>query len=196
VTEQSWQSVSDLQVYDGIASIGAFEHFAARKTSAQQRSAQYGHFFAWSAARLAPGSRLYLQTICFLVDQIVDFSRLPKHVLMPLIRRLRPVREEWPNSMLPVSLIEILAAADPYFEVVSVRARRHDYARTCSVWLERLSAQRDEAIELVGDKTVQRFESYLAAAGPAFAQGFMNLYQIVLSKRQRIPELSGPAAEP
>lgn len=132
---------------------------------------------------------MYLQTICFLVNEIVDFSQLPMNVLMPLVRRLRPVREEWPNSMLPVSLTEILAAADPDFEVVSVRARRHDYARTCSVWLERLAARRTEALELVGDKTVRRFENYLAAAGPAFAQGMMNLYQLVLSKRRTIPEL-------
>ena len=189
VRELPWQSVTQTQVYDGIASIGAFEHFAARKTSAEERAAQYRRFFAWSAERLNEGGRMYLQTICFLADSIVDLSRLPKHVLMPIIRRLRPVRQEWPNSMLPVSLTEIITAADPYFEVVSVKARRRDYARTCAVWLERLAARRDEARALVGDKTVQRFESYLAAAGPAFDQGMMNLYQLGLSKRQTISEL-------
>jgi cyclopropane-fatty-acyl-phospholipid synthase len=190
VNELPWQSVTSGQVYDGIASIGAFEHFAARKTSPAERSAQYGRFFAWSAQRLPEAGRMYLQTICFLADNIVDFSRLPKHVLMPLIRRLRPVRQEWPNSMLPVNLMEILAAADPYFEVVSVRARRRDYARTCAVWRERIAENRSEALALVGHKTVERFEGYLAAAGPAFEHGMMNLYQIVFSKRQTIAELA------
>lgn len=196
VSEQSWQQVSEVQRFDGIASIGAFEHFAARKTTSEERGAQYRRFFAWSAARLDQGSRMYLQSICFLVEQIVDFTQLPMHVLMPILRRLRPVREEWPNSMLPVSLTEILGAADPYFEVVSVKARRQDYARTCAVWLERIAARRGEALELVGDTTVRRFESYLAAAGPAFEQGMMNLYQIVLSKRQVIPELASATAAP
>ena len=190
VHEVPWQDANLTEVYDGIASVGAFEHFAARKASEAERAAQYRRYFAWSAARLRDGGRMYLQTICFLADSIVDFSRLPRHVLMPIIRRLRPVRNEWPNSMLPVSLTEIVSSADPYFEVVAVKARRRDYARTCAAWRRRLLAQRADAVALVGDKTVQRFDDYLAAAGPAFDQGLMNLYQIVFSKRQTIAELA------
>jgi cyclopropane-fatty-acyl-phospholipid synthase len=189
VFQSTWQEHTATETYDAIASIGAFEHFAARKITSEERTAQYAKFFDWAADRLQPGGRMYLQTICFLLDSLTDLSQLPRPVLMPLVRRMRPVREEWPNSSLPTGLGQIVGAANARFEVVSVRARRHDYARTCQAWLDRLADRRTEAVELVGEDKVRRFENYLNAAAPAFSQGWMTLYQLVLAKRMPIAEL-------
>ena len=169
---------------------GAFEHFAARRAGQDERRAQYTRFFGYCAQRLPEGGRLYLQTIGFMAESILEPDRLPKAQWLEIARRMHPVRQEWHNSMPPTSLTEILAAADREFEVVSVRARRHDYARTCAEWLARLQQRRDEALALAGEKTVRRFESYLGAAGPAFDQGLTNLYQIVFSKRESLGALS------
>ena len=187
---RTWQEHDDPQRYDAIASIGAFEHFAARRSGQDERRTQYTRFFGYCAQRLPEAGRLYLQTIGFMAESILEPDRLPKAQWLEIARRMHPVRQEWHNSMPPTSLTEILAAADREFEVVSVRARRHDYARTCAEWLARLQQRRDEALALAGEKTVRRFESYLRAAGPAFDQGLTNLYQIVFSKRESLGALS------
>jgi hypothetical protein len=126
---------------------------------------------------------MYLQTICFLEESLADPAGLPFELVKPVVRLMRPVRMEWPNSMLPAGLWEILQAAAPRFEVASVRSRREDYARTCQTWLERLRARRTDAVTFVGEATVERFETYLASCAPTFDRGILTLYQIVLNKR-------------
>jgi cyclopropane-fatty-acyl-phospholipid synthase len=181
VVAQTWQTYGGEECYDALTSVGAFEHFAAHSASAEQRRAEYRRFFSWSAQRLQQGARMYLQTICFLME--TDLDKVPKELALPLVRTLRPVRKEFPDSTLPASLAEIVDAADPHFEVVTVRSRRQDYARTCMAWHDRLRARRSEGVQLVGEEMVVRFEHYLTAAAEAFSQSFLTLYQLVFSKR-------------
>ena len=67
-------------------------------------------------------------------------------------------------------------------EVTDVESLRRHYARTCSEWADRLEAQRERAIAIAGDKRVRIWQIYFAGCAYGFAQGWMNIYQVLACK--------------
>jgi len=67
-------------------------------------------------------------------------------------------------------------------EVTDVESLRRHYARTCGEWADRLDANRDRAMVSAGDKRVRIWQVYLAGCAYGFAQGWMNIYQVLACK--------------
>jgi len=166
---ESWEDHRPAQPYDGIVSVGAFEHFARPDLSAAQRVAIYRRFFGRCHDWLKPGGRLSVQTIACGNMRREDFSSFF-------------ASEIFPESDLP-TLGEIAEAADCLFEIESVHNDRRDYARTLKAWRANLAARRAEAEALVGPETVHRYDRYFMLAAIAFdALGSMVLLRLALTR--------------
>jgi cyclopropane-fatty-acyl-phospholipid synthase len=69
------------------------------------------------------------------------------------------------------------------FEVHDVEGWRMHYARTCELWCKRLSARRDEAIQLMGEEKYRIWVAYLAASSVGFQDGLLRIFQTVATKQ-------------
>ncbi|HSP81433.1 MAG TPA: class I SAM-dependent methyltransferase, partial [Myxococcaceae bacterium] len=165
---ESWSDHSAERPYDAIISVGAFEHFAQHGLTPEEKIASYRHFFARCHEWLKPGGRLSLQTIVYGNCLREDFS--------PFF-----AEEVFPESDLPRPS-EIAAAADCLFELELVRNHREHYKRTCEIWWRRLRQRRTEAVQLVGEEVVARYEKYLQYCTIAFHVGTMGLMRLTLRR--------------
>ena len=69
------------------------------------------------------------------------------------------------------------------FEVHDVEGLRLHYARTLRLWLDRLTARREEAIAQVGPERYRMWIAYLAGVMGGFEHGPQQVFQIVAVKR-------------
>jgi cyclopropane-fatty-acyl-phospholipid synthase len=169
---ENWTDHRPTQRYDAITSVGAFEHFAQVDSTAEDRLRTYAAFFRRCREWLIPGGRLSLQTFAYASAKTRERNRQSAGTQF-LASNIFPETD-------PPLLTEILTAAEDSFEVIRLRNDRLDYARTCEVWLERLSRRRAEAVELVGEKLVDRFATYLKLSHLGFAVGELHLYRVTL----------------
>jgi cyclopropane-fatty-acyl-phospholipid synthase len=159
--------------YDGIISIGAFEHFANYGMSRAERLTAYRAFFERCREWLPQGGRLSLQTNT--KGNNIRLDRETRSDLRFVIERIFTESElPWPS--------EILEASERRFEVASLRNDHDDYARTCQAWLDALVANRDRAIEIVGDQAVADYERYLRGAVGCFWRRQLGLMRIVFER--------------
>jgi cyclopropane-fatty-acyl-phospholipid synthase len=70
------------------------------------------------------------------------------------------------------------------FEVHDVEGWRGHYARTTKLWCQRLSAEEERAVELVGRERYRLWTIYLAGVSMAFTDGSMRLYQTVATRHR------------
>jgi cyclopropane-fatty-acyl-phospholipid synthase len=166
VRTESWVEYEPEDRFDGIVSIGAFEHFARPDDSAAEKIRTYREFFTRCRGWLNDDGMLSLQTIAYL-----NMSRDGASSFIQ--------QEIFPNADLP-TLAEITAAAEGVFEVQSVSNGRLDYAWTCEEWARRLRAHRAEAVDLVGGDVVARYERYLKLSAVGFRMGKITLLRLVL----------------
>jgi cyclopropane-fatty-acyl-phospholipid synthase len=134
-------------VFDGVASLGAFEHFCSPDDYQAGRQEEiYRRLFERVAGMLPDAGRFYLQTMVFgenmmRADQI-DFEAL----------RSVPPREsdEWyiallgrqfPGSWLPFGPDQLIRCAEPHFKLVSSTSGRTDYIETINQWNARIGAR-------------------------------------------------------
>ncbi|MET9730924.1 cyclopropane-fatty-acyl-phospholipid synthase family protein [Streptomyces sp. NPDC006458] len=177
VQVQDWRDHEPEDVYDGIVSIGAFEHFADQTMSRDERIGAYRAFFARCAGWLPPLGRLSLQTIALTDDTDHDES-VPEFF----------ARAVFPGSALP-RLSEIATACEPYFAISRLREDGADYARTLQGWSTRLFQAREQAQLLVGPDNYRRYRTYLRASQIVFMRQASTLYRITL---RRWPARRGP----
>lgn len=163
---ESWTDYEPDTRFDGIVSIGAFEHFARPDDSPEEKTGVYRHFFRRCRDWLTPAGTLSLQTIAY-----ANMSRAGASSFMQ--------QEIFPDADLP-TLAEVTAAAEGLFEVRSMHNARLDYAWTCEQWARRLRAHREEAIALVGSAVVARYERYLKLSALGFRMGKIGLLRLVL----------------
>jgi cyclopropane-fatty-acyl-phospholipid synthase len=152
--------------YDSIISIGAFEHFAKHQDSPEQNAIVYRDFFSRCHRWLAPNGAMSLQTIAFGTMDRKDASEFMK-------------TEIYPDSDLPY-LADVIKAVDGLFEVVAIRNDRFDYARSYDEWFKNLRARRDEAVALVGEDEVRRFERFFKIGSIGFRMGKIWLLRFAL----------------
>ena len=155
--------------YDGIVSIGAFEHFARPNLDQKAKLAIYENFFDRCRRWLKPGGQLSLQSICWGdLDQTMRRDVLPEDV--------------FPDSDLPL-LHEILAASYPYLEVLTVETARDDYVRTIREWLRRLRAGRDDILAMPGGSGLyEHYKTYLQQSLIGFQWNRINLARLVFRR--------------
>jgi len=152
--------------YDGIVSIGAFEHFARPDEPAAEKVGVYREFLTRCRGWLTDGGALSLQTIAY--------ANMSRENASPFMQQ-----EIFPNAELP-TLAEITAAAEGIFEIRTVRGDRLDYAWTCEQWARRLRSRRDEAVTVVGPEVVARYERYLKLSALGFRMGKIGLLRLVM----------------
>jgi len=165
---ENWSDYVPEAPIDAIISIGAFEHFATPKLSAEEKLAHYRHFFQCCHKWLKPKGRLSLQSIIYENADVEDLSAFITN-------------EIFPDSNVP-HLSEIIKAAERQFEVVRLRNDRDHYTRTLRAWLKNLKAHRKEAIDLVGADEVKKYEKYLSISMMAFHSASSNLSRITFQK--------------
>ncbi|MGC4856380.1 class I SAM-dependent methyltransferase [Micromonospora sp. DT4] len=171
VRTENWIGYRPDDPFDGIISIGAFEHFARPDDTPAGKHAVYRDFFTKCHEWLRPGGLLSLQTVAYANMSAEDAS--------PFFQQ-----EIFPNAELP-TLAEISAAADGLFEIRSLTNGRLDYARTCEAWVSRLKARREEAEALVGPEMTARFVRYLTMSAVGFRMEKLGLLRIVLRPYRR-----------
>ncbi len=165
VRTESWVHYAPEARFDGIISIGAFEHFARPDDTPAAKIAVYREFFTRCRDWLTGDGTLSLQTIAY-----GNMRREQASAFMQ--------QEIFPDADLP-TLAEITAAADGLFEIVGLTDDRLDYAWTCAQWARRLREHRAEAVALVGAETVARYERYLKLSALGFRMGKLGLLRIV-----------------
>lgn len=166
VRRESWTDHDPHEKYDGIVSIGAFEHFADPQQSEEQRLQMYRRFFENCREWLAPHGALSLQVIVY-AD--MDASEANKFI----------AQEIFPRAELPRPH-ELFRASDRIFEIAAYRNDRMDYARTCEAWLGNLRRRRAEAVDVAGEDTVARYERYLMLSAIGFRLGRIGLARLKL----------------
>jgi cyclopropane-fatty-acyl-phospholipid synthase len=122
--------------FDGVASLGAFEHFAARPDHQEDR---YRRLFANVASVLPEGGRFYVQTMVFgrnmipIDDVSLDAPRESDSWYLALLRK------QFPGSLLPFGKEQIERCAEPHFRLVSAVSGRLDYIETIKQWRKRFA---------------------------------------------------------
>jgi len=164
---QNWQDYAADEPFDGIISLGAFEHFAKIE---EDKVDSYRVFFRKCHEFLKPGGRLSLQTMGY-----GDVPRERKH------SDLFIAREVFPESDLP-RLADICLASEMLFEIEYVRNDRHDYVKTMRAWFNNLRANRDKALKLVPPEVVDRYERLYRTMSYSFDLGAFTLYRITFRR--------------
>jgi cyclopropane-fatty-acyl-phospholipid synthase len=173
VRVENWIDHHALQPYDGIVSIGAFEHFARFGLTRADRIAAYRAFFVHCHDLLRPRGCLGLQTIC---------KGGNKRMSRQTVRDMTFVIDNiFPESELPW-LAEILEASQGVFELSYARNDPEHYALTCRRWHDNLSRRRDRAELKVGSAVVDDYLRYLRSSASAFANGHLGLLRASLER--------------
>ena len=98
----------------------------------------------------------------------------------------------FPNGELPHLAVAVRDMSAAGFEIFDVESLRPHYALTLSHWSRRLEGRLAEAANEVAQRTLRVWRVYLAGCSHGFAEGWMNLYQILGSRQLA----AGPTALP
>jgi cyclopropane-fatty-acyl-phospholipid synthase len=134
---QDWKTVPPftLGAFNGVISIGAFEHFCSVDEYIQGiQDRIYRDFFKFCAQVLPAGGRLFIQTMTW-GREVPDPRNLslgapqgsPERILARLVRF-------YPGSWLPAGKAQIAAAADEHFRLLNSNNGRLDYIETLNRW--------------------------------------------------------------
>ena len=121
--------------FDGIVSLGAFEHFCSKEQAqAGIQNEIYRRFFCTVYHLLPTGGRFYLQTMTF-SKKMLEYDDIdigaPKYS-DPYI--LASMERQFPGSWLPYGEEQIERNAQPYFKLISENSGRLDYIETIRRW--------------------------------------------------------------
>ena len=153
--------------YDKIASIGMYEHIGLKNIDTYMRKVRSllsddGLFLNHAISRRARRKRWG-----------------PK--------RLRPEQRAIAKYIFPGGELDdighsVAAMESAGYEVNDVEAWREHYARTTRLWCERLTAESEKAIRLVGEAKYRIWVAYLAGVSLSFSRGTLRIYQTLASK--------------
>ena len=169
---ENWADHRPPEGYDAIVSVGAFEHFADLGLSRAERVDAYREFFSRCRAWLPAGGRLALQTI----------ARGNHRRTRSDLEFMRFIAREIFRETEPPSFSEILEACEWRFDVREVRVDGEHYARTLREWHARLERRRPQAVDLVGEREVCKFEHYLRGSADHFDRGHVTLLRLSLER--------------
>jgi len=121
--------------FDGIVSVGAFEHFCpVDEYLAGEQERVYDRFFDLCRRLLPPGGRLYLQTMLW-GKNAPAYPDISLHARKGSNEYILAVLEKaYPGSWLPAGEEQVVRCAAPYFRVVSRNNGRKDYIETMNQW--------------------------------------------------------------
>ena len=107
-------------------------------------------------------------------------------------RRMRPEQRAIAKYIFPGGELDdighsLVAMERAGFEVHDVEAWRMHYARTCRLWCERLTGEKERAIGFVGEEKYRIWAAYLAGVSLAFSRGTLRIFQTLASKSAKRP---------
>ncbi len=161
---QDYRDVQEEGMFDKIASVGMFEHVGLKNLPM---------YFKKMRSLLANGG-LALNHGITSVD--------PESSAVGMGAGDFIGRYVFPDGEVPhISLVtkEMSAAG---FEVADVESLRRHYARTCAIWADGLERNKARAIEIAGDRRYRIWSLYLMGCAHAFANNWINIYQVLVSK--------------
>lgn len=163
--------------FDKIASIGMYEHIGLKNIPAYMGKMQ---------SLLAPDGLFLNHAIS---------KRAPKQSWLK--KRMRPEQKAIAKYIFPGGELDdighsLVAMERAGFEVQDVEAWRLHYARTCKLWCDRLTANKEEAIKFVGEEKYRIWVAYLAGVSLAFSRGTLRIFQTLVSKNAKRPPATPP----
>ena len=104
------------------------------------------------------------------------------------VKKIRPERKFILKYIFPGSeLIPVGMTTDTLentgFEVHDVESLREHYALTLKYWSKNLTANKEEAIRLVGPERYRLWAAYMTGGSVGFTAGSIKIYQVLASKR-------------
>jgi cyclopropane-fatty-acyl-phospholipid synthase len=186
-------STEDFGSFDAVASLGAFEHFCSPDEHAAGRQEEiYRDLFDRIADLLAPGGRLYLQTMVYGRNMIpleqvdIEAPRDSDAWYLALMSH------QFPGSFLPYGREQVVHCAAPHFDLVESSSGRLDYLETIRQWRRRFGEPSFKKT-LLKAKLVPRwltssdfrlaFTSGVSANSVCFERELMDHYRLVFEKR-------------
>jgi cyclopropane-fatty-acyl-phospholipid synthase len=160
-----YRDVQGEGVFDKIASIGMFEHVGLRHLPA----------YFDTVRRLLRERGLFLNH--GITSSDVDSREVGSDAGGFIGKYV------FPHGELPHVALALREMAAQNLEVTDVESLRPHYARTLELWSDRLEARLADAAKLVDQKTLRVWRVYLMGCSYGFAQGWMNVYQILASKQ-------------
>ncbi|MDP2621120.1 MAG: cyclopropane-fatty-acyl-phospholipid synthase family protein [Hyphomicrobiales bacterium] len=166
------KNYADLQgEYDKICSIGVYEHLGVANlpryfATVRSLLAEDGLFLNHGGTRRAARGKR-------------RFGTRPEH------RAIR--RYVFPGGELDDIGNTVSVMEQQGFEVRDVESWRDHYFPTIRMWCDRLAANRDKAIELVGEPIYRMWVAYLSGCGLALARGSIRKYQVLVTKSAERP---------
>jgi cyclopropane-fatty-acyl-phospholipid synthase len=159
--------------FDAIISICMMEHICSPAEARAGKSIEmYRNYFRLAHAWTKPGAYFGLQTI--LRNRV---PRIPQD-----LKDLGWVTYEiFPGGIVP-RLEEIIAAVNPYWEVLEVKTRRLHYKRTTEHWRQRLRDHEQVIVEKWGRKLFDDYDRYLSTCVRGFEMHYQSLAQYSLRR--------------
>ena len=129
--------------FDGVASLGAFEHFCSPDDyRAGRQETIYRELFAGVAGVVPAGGRFYLQTMVFGRNMIALEELAGVDTTAPRDSDawyLALMGRQFPGSFLPLGQSQIVRCAEPHFRLRSSVSGRLDYIETIRQWRRRFA---------------------------------------------------------
>ncbi|MCL4162439.1 UNVERIFIED_CONTAM: hypothetical protein GTU68_040410 [Idotea baltica] len=106
------------------------------------------------------------------------------------VKRIRPERKFLLKYIFPGSELTPVGMTTDFmeksgFEVHDVESWREHYALTLKYWCKNLSANKERAIELVGEERYRLWVAYLAGGSGGFKNGSIKIFQVLGTKRSK-----------
>jgi cyclopropane-fatty-acyl-phospholipid synthase len=159
--------------FDSIISICMMEHICSPDEAREGKSVEmYRNYFRLAHKWTRPGAHFGLQTI--LRNRV---PRIPKD-----LKDIGWVTYTiFPGGITP-RLEEIIAAVNPYWEVLEVKTRRLDYKRTTEHWRQRMRDHEKVIREKWGDQVFDDYDRYLSTCIRGFEMHYQSLAQYSLRR--------------
>lgn len=159
--------------FDALISICMMEHIVSPAEAREGKAIQaYRNYFRLAHEWTRPGAWFGLQTI---LRNFVPRNRKD-------VQDIGWVTYEiFPGGITP-RLEEIIAAVNPYWEVVECKTRRLHYERTTAIWLERLQKNEEKVRATWGDKVFDDYVRYLSTCVTGFQKHYQSLAQYSLKR--------------
>jgi len=156
-----YRDLPGIGVYDKIASVGMFEHVGLKNLSA---------YFT--------KIRLLLNDKGLVLNHGITTSDTSSR-WMGLGAGDFIDRYVFPDGELPHISVVLKEMSVAGLEVTDVESLRRHYAHTCHEWASRLESNCKRAATLAGEKRLRIWQIYLAGCAYGFANGWMNVYQLL-----------------
>jgi cyclopropane-fatty-acyl-phospholipid synthase len=180
-------------MFDGLVSLGAFEHFCSPEEYLQGRQDElYRDFFRTAASLLPEGRRFYLQTMVF-GPRMLPFDQIsidaPRDSDSFMLARMQ---KQFPGSWLPYGVEQLIETSAPVFRVISQSSGKKDYIETIRQWHLRFKQRSPQKVLLkmtLAPKYLldRDFRNAVGHSGSAntecFQRDLMDHYRLVLEKK-------------